>query len=130
MNASRRFSCVAISPQMPNGVFVVRPVKGGDHVFGGKTVPTGFFDLPGSENISAVLFSNAGTLAKFDRIGVTAGFAPPKHTYMRVGLKFDPDPNAIHGIPFSADVAAHGYREYWSDELQLFEVSRSPRVRT
>ena len=90
------------------------------HKFGDKEVPSGFFDLPGAENVSAVLFSNAGTLAKFDRIGVTAGFAAPSHRYIRFGYRFNPDPNATMGIPFTDDVASANYVEGWSDELQIF----------
>ena len=36
---------------------------------GRKTIPSGFFKLDGAENISALLFSNAGTVAKFSRMG-------------------------------------------------------------
>lgn len=103
-----------------DGVDGWREVKGEDHVYEGKVVPTGFFDLPGAENISAVLFSNAGTLAKFDRMGVRAGFVPPDHTYIRHGLRYNPDPAAIVGIPFFSDVSSSDYEEYWSDELQIF----------
>jgi hypothetical protein len=70
--------------------------------------------------LSAVLFSNAGTLAKFDRMGVAAGFTAPKHKYLRVGFRLDPDPNAVHGRPFSEEVTAEGYHEGWADELQMF----------
>jgi hypothetical protein len=41
---------------------------------GQKVIPSGFFDLPGPENVSAVLFSNSGTISKFNRMGVVAGF--------------------------------------------------------
>ena len=75
-----------------------------DHVYGEKVVPSGFFDLPGAENVSAVLFSNAGTLAKFDRMGVAAGFAPADHRYFRIGLRYNPDRNAVQGIPFSTEI--------------------------
>jgi hypothetical protein len=67
-----------------------------------------------------VLFSNAGTLAKFDRMGVVAGFAPPSHKYHRVGLAYDADPNAVVGTSFSKDVSSVDYEEHWSDELQIF----------
>jgi hypothetical protein len=44
------------------------------HVLGPKTVPSGFFDLPEAENISAVIFTNAGTWGKFTRMGYQAGY--------------------------------------------------------
>jgi hypothetical protein len=99
---------------------VIMPTKVEEHTYGDKKAPSGFFDLPDSENVAAVLFSNAGTIAKFDRMGVVAGFAPEDHSYLRIGLKYNPDPNAVHGIPFSADVGSEEYEEMWSDELQIF----------
>ncbi len=103
-----------------NGTGYWRVVEGEEHVYGGKTVPTGFFDLPGAENVSAVLFSNAGTLPKFNRMGLRAGFVPENYLYYRSGLRYDPSPNAYVGIPFHEDVLSPAYEEYWSDELQLF----------
>lgn len=106
--------------EMVDGELRTWAVKNPQHVYGGKSVPSGFFDLPGAENISAVLFSNAGTIAKFDRIGVTAGFGAPRHMYHRFGFRFNPAPNAMVGIPFVEDVADPNYVEGWSDELQIF----------
>jgi hypothetical protein len=53
-------------------------------------------------------------------MGVVAGFAAPNHRYQRVGFRYNPDPNAVRGIPFSEDVSGPGYIEGWSDELQIF----------
>jgi len=106
--------------ELVDGELITRAVKVGDHKFKEKVVESGFFDLPGAENISAVVFSNAGTLAKFDRMGVVAGFLPSDHKYIRFGQRLNPDPNAIHPIIFSEDVEASDYEEFWSDELQVF----------
>jgi len=106
--------------EMNEGQLVTRAVKNSSHSFRGKSVPSGFFDQPGAENVSAVLFSNAGTVAKFDRMGAVAGFAAPDHRYLRAGFRFNPDPNATRGIPFSTDVTDPTYVEGWSDELQIF----------
>lgn len=103
-----------------DGRLLVRSVPKPSHTFGSKTIPSGFFDLPGADNVSAVLFSNAGTLAKFDRMGIVAGFIPADHLYFRVGYRVNPDPNANDGISFRDDVCAPKYSEFWSDELQLF----------
>ena len=97
----------------------IRAVKVDDHKYKTKTVETGFFDLSGAENISAVVFSNAGTLAKFDRMGVDAGFAPDDHRYYRAGFRLDPDPSAVVGTTFFEEVVADN-EERWSDELQVF----------
>lgn len=105
---------------LENGKLMMKEVKVETHEYKNKTIPSGFFDLPGAENISGVLFSNAGTLAKFDRMGVCAGFAHPDYKYMRMGFKFDPDPNAFMGTPFAVAVDDKDYTEQWCDELQLF----------
>ncbi|MCV6545679.1 MAG: hypothetical protein OIF56_00075 [Cohaesibacter sp.] len=97
-----------------------RMVDGSEHIYGGKTVPTGFFDLPGAENVSAVLFSNAGTLPKFNRMGLLAGYVPQNYIYFRQGYRYDPSPDAYVGIPFQENILSPDYEEYWSDELQLF----------
>ena len=106
--------------EMLEGQLVVRAVKGADHIYKGKTVETGFFDLPGAENVSAILFSNAGTLAKFDRMGIAAGFLPADHKYYRMGFRYDPEPNAVAPIPFVEEIGHPDYEEFWSDELQVF----------
>ena len=90
------------------------------HTFGEKTIESGFFDLPGAENVSAVLFSNAGTLAKFDRIGVLAGYAAKDHRYMRAGYRFNPDPDSVTPVSFVDEVIEGQSYEGWADELQVF----------
>lgn len=114
-----------ISTEIINDRMVFRNERVTEHTYNGKTVPSGFFDLPKSENVSAVLFSNAGTLAKFDRIGALAGFAPPHHEYIRIGYTFNPDPGATVGTPFKVNVADPGYQEFWGDEIQIFHNPRA-----
>jgi hypothetical protein len=106
--------------EMIEGKLVTRAVKAADHTYKGKTIETGFFDLPGAENISAIVFSNAGTLAKFDRMGISAGFLPKGHKYFRIGYRYNPEPNAVHPLLFMDEIGHADYVEYWSDELQIF----------
>ena len=106
--------------EMEGDMLVIKPEEIAVHRFGEKEVPSGFFDLPEAENVSAVLFSNAGTLAKFDRMGVVAGFGAEGYRYQRIGLRYDPNPNAFMGRPFSEEVTAEEYEEYWSQEVQVF----------
>lgn len=98
-----------------------------EHNYNGKIIPSGFFNLPNAENISAVIFSNAATLAKFDRMGVMAGYAPEDHRYIRIGMRFDPDPKAYVGKSFATDITDPEYEEFWGDELQVFHNSRAVR---
>jgi hypothetical protein len=46
--------------EMMDGQLVVQAVKGTQHTYKGKTVETGFFDLPGAENISAITSPTRG----------------------------------------------------------------------
>jgi hypothetical protein len=66
------------------------------HSFGTKRIPSGFFfDQPEGENVSVILFSNAGTIANFNR---TAGFRARRRRspqYYGIGFRFNPDPNAF-----------------------------------
>ncbi|MFO1101313.1 MAG: hypothetical protein U1E20_00230 [Methylocystis sp.] len=113
--------------ELIDGEIVTRAVRHETHSFGDKIIPSGFFDLPSAENVSAVLFSNAATIAKFDRMGVVAGFATHNHRYFRRGLRQNPDPNAAHGVPFAVEVNPEGYEEFWSEELQMFHNPNAKR---
>lgn len=92
----------------------------GEHEYNGKKIPSGFFDLPDAENVSAVIFSNAGTIAKFDRMGVAAGYGADGYGYFRVGFKYNPDPKSVVGEAFHVDVSDPDYEEYWTQEIQVF----------
>src|SRR6202165_280711 len=52
-----------------DGQLVISPSKIEKHVYKGKEIPSGFFFLPDSEHVSAVLFSASGTISKFNRLG-------------------------------------------------------------
>ena len=109
-----------VSWKIVNDQIIVSEENVETHSFGKKIVLSGFFDLPQAENISAVVFSNAGTMAKFDRMGVAAGFGAEGYQYYRMGLKYNPDPDAVMGIPFTADVSDPEYEEFWTQEVQVF----------
>ena len=106
--------------EIVDGRLVVRFSTKASHSFRAKTVPSGFFDQPGTDNVSAILFSNAGTIAKFDRMGVVAGFGATHHVYTRIGSRYNPDPGAAQGISFTENVDEPPYKERWCDELQIF----------
>ncbi len=91
-----------------------------DHVVGKKVVPTNFFAQPENRYVSAILFSNAGTLTKFNRMGVKAGFGDPAVTLTRQGILNDPTPGAFEGIPFEVNVEDPDYAENWADEIEIY----------
>ena len=95
-----------------------RKVKG--HSARGKEIPSGFFFQEGAENISAVIFSNSGTHAKFNRMGYQHGIGND-HLHMgRVGFCANPDPSAMDPSYFSYDMDEPPFVETWGQGLSVF----------
>jgi hypothetical protein len=59
-------------------------------------------------------------------MGIAAGFLAADHNYIRVGYRWNPDPNTAHPVPFADEIGQEDYVEYWADELQIFH---NPRAR-
>jgi hypothetical protein len=97
----------------------VTPRQVDEHRWGGKVVPAGFFNLPGGEHVSAVLFNSGGTLSKFNRMGVCAGFGLDNVVLIRQGTALDPDPNASEGAPYLHFVT-EGYPETWIEGMDVY----------
>lgn len=91
-----------------------------EHVWEDKRIPSGFFQLPDAENISAVLFSNAATLPKFNRMGKLAGLGCEGIKMFRNGFLYDPAPNVFTPVPFFMDVDSPHYEESWSDSIIIY----------
>jgi len=89
---------------------------------GSKVIPSNFFTIPDSEHISAVLFSNAGTVAKFGRMGYQDGLDAAGLVMTRSGTRFVLDPNASESAFFSYEVGAR--RESWPEGLAMLHNPR------
>jgi hypothetical protein len=87
---------------------------------GTKDIATPFFWQKDTEHVSAVLFSNAGTISKFNRMGVRAGFGDPFVSLVRAGGLSDPRPDVFEPTPFKLDVESPEYSEDWQDELEMY----------
>ena len=98
-----------------------------EHVWGDKRIPGYFFSQEHTQHVSAILFSNAGTLSKFNRMGVLAGFGDPSVQLIRIGTVFDTDPQAVSPRTFQANVRSRDYKERWADELQIFHNPKAIR---
>lgn len=109
-----------------NGSLKITPEKVANHQWNNKVIPSGFFDLPDAENVSAVMFNNSGTIAKFKRMGVLAGFGSRRLIMFREGFAVNPDPNATMPLPFRYVVDASDPSETWS---QGFDVLHNPRAK-
>jgi len=108
-----------------NGAKVPIAEKIDSHNYQGKSIPSNFFAQPGSEYISGVLFSNAATITKFNRMGKLAGMGSNEIKMLRIGTLFNPDPQAYDPIPFTVDVDSPEYEESWSDSLVLYHNPRA-----
>jgi hypothetical protein len=102
-----------------DGKLTIRTSKIQEHKWGDKVVPSGFFSLPGAENISAVMFNSSGTISKFNRMGVRAGFGAGNVVLIRRGHAWDPDPNASVPRPFM-HIVGEGYPETWVEGMDVF----------
>jgi hypothetical protein len=89
-------------------------------------IPAGLFRDPDFAHLSAVVFSNAATLAKFNRMGFLAGWRPPGLMMIRRGILFDRTPGALEPIDFELSVDSSEYQslwpcgEAWCQELEVF----------
>jgi len=95
-----------------------RPV--GEHRWRNKSIPSGFFFLPGGEHVSAVLTNAQGTLTKFNRLGALAGFGSRRIRMLRRGTRYDPNPNASRPTPFVDEVTRAGYTEDWVEGMNVY----------
>lgn len=97
------------------------------HLLGPTGFQAGLFRKNEHSWLSAVIFSNACSIAKFNRVGVSAGAIAKGLRYVRIGEFFDRTPGAIVGVPFCLDITSADYRalwpqgyEPWSAELEVF----------
>jgi hypothetical protein len=91
-----------------------------EHVWGAKSVPSGFYSLPDAEHISAVISSREATISKFNRMGLKAGFGSPRVRMVRAGTRYVHDPNRAEPEEFAVEVHDPNYRESWIDGLEVY----------
>lgn len=93
------------------------------HEMATKSIPSGWFLQPDAKHISAILFSNAGTVSKFNRMGY---LIDPTHyrtkgiSMIRYGTFYNPDPNSAIPLPFSYVVGDERYPEGWIQGAVVF----------
>lgn len=103
-----------------DGRLLITPRRVASHRWGKKEIPSGFFFLPGAENVSAVIFSNSGTISKFNRMGQLGGFGSARVVMVREGTVLDHDPDAAEPVRFRRNVSDPGYSETWVEGLDVF----------
>jgi len=103
-----------------DGKLVIFPKKIDKHAWGQKTVGSGFFALPGAENISAVIANASATISKFNRMGVLAGFGSKRVHLVREGTAVNLDPNSELPTIFIHEVNSLDYSETWMEGMDVY----------
>jgi len=96
-------------------------------LLGPSAFPAGLFSDGRASQLSAVIFTNACSIAKLNRVAVSGQGSPRGYRYTRYGLFWDRTPGALKGIPFCMDITSDEYRalwpqgyEPWCAELEVF----------
>lgn len=98
-----------------------------EHVWGNVREPSGFFEFPNAENISAVIINAQGTLPKFNRMGYLAEFGNRRVRMTRKGFaRGERNPENPMPKPFVHNVNEPGYSETWVEGMV---VLHNPRAR-
>ncbi|WP_410014860.1 hypothetical protein [Sodalis sp. C49] len=88
------------------------------HIWGTKKVPSGFFNFDDSENISAILFSPAGDIDKFNRMGLKDDFNDTKYKIKRTVKSPNSETWEIETI--IRIVPTKKYTETWDEGLVVY----------
>ncbi|RWQ12787.1 hypothetical protein [Mesorhizobium sp.] len=98
-----------------------------EYLLGPTQFPAGLFANDRHAELSAVIFSNACSISKLNRVAISGGGAPEGYRYTRLGHFFDRTPGALRGIPFCLDITGDEYRglwphdyEPWTAEIEVF----------
>ena len=117
----------------PGGTLEVKTDIVESHVSGEKAIPSNFFGQPDTEHISAVMFTNSGTYAKFMRMGYQHGIGADNmrmgyqhgigadnYDVSRFGTCYNPNPDAKDPTYFSYSLAEPPLVESWGQGLVVF----------
>lgn len=107
--------------RLVNGVRVPFETKV-DTLLGGSEFPCGLFNNAERVELSAVIFTNACTIGKLNRVAVSGGLNVSDVRYVRVGQFYDRRPGALDGIPFCYDIESATYRELWPQRYEPFSA--------
>jgi len=91
-----------------------------EHRWGNKVIPSGFFYLPGAENISAVIHNPTATISKFNRMGWLAKLGSPQVKMVRFGTAYRHDRNAALPDTYIQRLDEAGYSETWDEGLNVY----------
>ena len=87
----------------------------GCHIGDSKAIESGWFYNLDAGHISAVMWSNSGTVGKFNRMATSLGISVPGWEIHRLGAELDPRPGATEPATFFERVEPGG--EPWEEGL-------------
>jgi hypothetical protein len=99
---------------------IVKAIPRGPHEWGEKIIETGFFSLPDSQYVSAVVTNPVATISKFNRMAFLAGFGTRSVRMIYAGFCHDHNPNAAISRPFRFQVNDPKYSETWAQGTNVF----------
>ena len=99
------------------GVVSITDAAVGFHVGDTKTIKSGWFDDEDAAFISAVMWSNTGTVGKFSRMAAGLGLGAPGWEIHRFGTEFDTRPGATQPAQFVERVEPGG--EPWEEGMVI-----------
>jgi hypothetical protein len=109
------------------GELVIQAEKILGHHLGDKKIPSGFFHQPETEFVSAILFTNSATSAKFSRMGYQSGYGNDTLDIKRFGRSHNFDPNAMDSTLFSYDLDDAPNVEGWEQGLVVLHNPNAVR---
>ena len=107
-----------------NGAISPTDASVGFHIGDTKTIPSGWFSDSDATHVSAVMWSNSGTTAKFNRMATGLGLGAPGWEIHRSGLELDPQPGATKPAFFSERIEP-GSEEPWEEGLVIMHNPRA-----
>jgi hypothetical protein len=107
-----------------DGILNIATAEIEEHSLGPKTIPSNFFAQPDAEHVSAIVFTNSGTQAKFSRMGYHHGIDCDEVEITRWGFCYTPDLNAIDPTFFSYNLDEPPLVESWGQGLVVMHNPR------
>jgi len=93
------------------------------HKWKGASAPSGFFDLPDADHVSAILFASNATIPTFNRMGKLAKLGSAAVKIIRHYSQYNPVADTMETK--ISDVDDPRYEEDWGDSVAIFHNPRA-----
>ena len=114
---------LALAEVNESGAISLTDASVGFHIGDSKTIKSGWFNDRESAHISAVMWSNSGTVGKFNRMATGLSLGAPGWEIHRCGTELDPQPGATEPALFVERVEPGG--EPWEEGLVVMHNPRA-----